>query len=92
MTDMLDKCARLIEPIAWRALGCGDTARYAELRASSLRKAASIVRSLMEPTPEMVEAMTLMDVPEGMRRASNFQYRREFRAALRTLLPEETKS
>lgn len=55
MNEMVERVARELEPLAWRALGLCDTLAYASRRTSSLRKARRALKALREPTQAMIE-------------------------------------
>lgn len=92
MTDMLDKCAKAIGAVRVSNLG----GRSLQLPSDWLY-AEAVIRALMEPTPEMVEAGLELVEKSGAGCGDIWDMdqrimRDAITAALRTLLPEEPKS
>lgn len=56
MSDMIERVARRLEPLAWAALGAGDTLDYRNRRETSLHKARDAMEAMMEPTHAMEDA------------------------------------
>lgn len=52
MTDKIEQVARVLEPQAWAALGCGDTLAYKSRRTSSLRKARAAIEKIRKLTQD----------------------------------------
>lgn len=107
MTDIREAVARAYAPIAWAALGAGDTRRHMERRATSLRHADDAFRAIemagfavvpREATTEMLDAAgsafldaTQAHVPGDLPEV-NRPFRRFYRAMLAAAPPlTETK-
>ncbi len=71
-SEMIEKAARILEPLAWAALGTGDTLAYKNRRTSSLRKARAVLQALMKPTFAMKMAGAEAITAEHMKAMANY--------------------
>lgn len=53
MSEMVERVAREIEPLAWAALGTGDTFAYEVRRRASLLVARRVIEKMRKPTEAM---------------------------------------
>ena len=56
MSEMIERVARVLEPLSWAALGTGDTLAFKNRRTSSLWKARRVIEPMRCPTEEMIDA------------------------------------
>jgi hypothetical protein len=54
--DMVERVARALAPLSWRALGLCDTLAHKNRRKASLRHARAAIEAMREPNDRMVDA------------------------------------
>jgi len=54
--DMVERVARALAPVAWAALGTGDTLANQSRRTASLRHARAAIAAMREPTQQMQDS------------------------------------
>lgn len=57
MSEMIERVARALAPLAWAALGTGDTLAHANRRKASGRHARAAILAMQQATPSMVKAV-----------------------------------
>lgn len=55
VTEVIERMARAMEPLAWAALGVCDTKVFTVKRDASLSKARAALEALLDPTEEMLD-------------------------------------
>jgi len=56
MSEIVERVARALAPVAWAALGTGDTLANQSRRTASLRHARAAIAAMREPDSRMIEA------------------------------------
>ena len=56
MSEMVERVARALAPLAWAALGTGDTLAHENRRKASLRHAKAAIEAMRNPPMTMTQA------------------------------------
>jgi hypothetical protein len=54
MSEVVERVARALAPLAWAALGTGDTLQQKNRRTASIRHARAAIEAMREPSKAMV--------------------------------------
>lgn len=65
MSEMIERVARVLEPIAWAALNAGDTLIRKKKREASIHKARLVIKAMRDPTDKMEKVGNEADCYSG---------------------------